>query len=188
MYPCGIQGFPCPGGIPGIPLGILPSAHLCLSLTGPLILVLPTADYVFCTCTKAFDLHKVWRIDSGDYLEIRQCIMAGWEQRCRETEAERRQQSPRHVMMHSNIGTVEEVIDMIELDLSHHSRSCSTSSPHYPPPHPLLSVCLCLSVCLSLSLSPPPLLSLLLSLPSPAFPVLMGGEGCPSDSLCLIRL
>ena len=110
------------------PPGLPPGSYL--RLTWFLILVLPTADSVFCAGTKVFDLLKVWRIDSGDYLEIRQSIMAGWEQRCRETEAEGRQPPTRPVMMHSNLGTVEEVIDMIELDVSHHP---STELQHQQP-------------------------------------------------------
>mmetsp|Transcript_39795 Transcript_39795/g.112908 ORF Transcript_39795/g.112908 Transcript_39795/m.112908 type:complete len:600 (-) Transcript_39795:234-2033(-) len=65
---------------------------------------------------KVFDLLRMWRLDSGDYKEIAPLVLAAWKQRCMQLEVAGCQAPPRPMIMHSNLESVDECIEMIELD------------------------------------------------------------------------
>jgi hypothetical protein len=69
-----------------------------------------------------FDLIRVWRLDSGDYLEMAGLVRDAWEERWRERKDEDADdvflpslRPPQPALMHSNLGSYEEVVEVASL-------------------------------------------------------------------------
>mmetsp|Transcript_41353 Transcript_41353/g.104812 ORF Transcript_41353/g.104812 Transcript_41353/m.104812 type:complete len:613 (+) Transcript_41353:60-1898(+) len=65
--------------------------------------------------SKVFDLIKIWRIDSGEYAEIAAIILDAWKRRCQVAKAQGLEPIARPVLMHSNLGSVEELLETVAL-------------------------------------------------------------------------
>ena len=59
-----------------------------------------------------FDLIRTWRLDSGDYEAIAEAVICAWELRGSQLEAAGKQKPPRPKLMHSNLSSVEEVLEV----------------------------------------------------------------------------
>lgn len=65
--------------------------------------------------SKVFDLLRVWRIDSGEYTEVANVILDAWKTRCEVAEAQGLEPIPRPLLMHSNLGSVQELLETVAL-------------------------------------------------------------------------
>ena len=58
-----------------------------------------------------FDVFLSWRLDSGSYLDMAEVVMSAWESRC-SSLAPGDAKPPPPQLMHSNLGDVEEVLEV----------------------------------------------------------------------------
>ena len=58
-----------------------------------------------------FDVFSSWRLDSGSYPDMAEAVVSAWESRC-SSLAPGDGRPPRPQLMHSNLGDVEEVLDV----------------------------------------------------------------------------
>lgn len=64
---------------------------------------------------KCIDLFNTWRIDSGQYEDIAELVMSAWERRCVAAGSDGCPPPPRPTLMHSNLSSVEEVLQVSNL-------------------------------------------------------------------------
>ena len=58
-----------------------------------------------------FDVFSSWRLDSGSYADMAEVVVGAWERRCSSLRA-RDGRPPRPQLMHSNLSSVEEVLEV----------------------------------------------------------------------------
>ncbi len=54
----------------------------------------------------------MWRIDSGNYSAIAEDVVCAWERRCQQLKQAGQPLLPRPKLMHSNLSTVDEVVQV----------------------------------------------------------------------------
>lgn len=73
------------------------------------------AEHNFSAGCRVFDVFKTWRLDSGDYAEVAEVVVAAWERRYRQlesTEGPKGVPAPCPALMHSNLSDVDHVLQV----------------------------------------------------------------------------
>ncbi|CAL5220669.1 g2715 [Coccomyxa viridis] len=74
-----------------------------------------------------FDMFSSWRLDSGSYPDMAEVVVSAWESRCL-CLAPEDSKPPRPQLMHSNLGSVEEVLEVCRLPQRIRPAACAFGS------------------------------------------------------------
>ncbi|KAF5834836.1 hypothetical protein DUNSADRAFT_8376 [Dunaliella salina] len=92
---------------------------------------------------KCFDLFRVWRVDSGDYVAIASHILEAWKERCAQLAAAGLPTLPAPQFIHSNLRDVEQILKLADLPPHLKPKTLAFGSladgflPFPKPPHAL---------------------------------------------------